>query len=118
VNKRTFAALGVALAVMAIVAGCIYVGNIHPIANFSATPTSGTTPLDVDFDASSSTDADGTIVTYVWDFGDGQTASLTVAVVTHQFTVQSESDTFRVLLTVVDDDGAEDEASRDITVNP
>jgi PKD repeat protein len=46
-----------------------------PVAALSATPTSGPVPLVVNFDASSSIDPDGTIVSYMWNFGDGTTAS-------------------------------------------
>jgi PKD repeat protein len=118
VNKRTVAAAGIALGMMAILAGCIYIGNLPPMAAFTATPMVGTTPLDVDFDASDSSDADGTIASYAWDFGDGQTGSFTIATVSHQFTVQSVSEVFRVVLTVTDDAGADDQAVVDITVNP
>lgn len=117
-NRRIFVAVGVAFSMMLIVVGCIYVGNVRPIASFTATPTNGTTPLNVDFDASASSDADGTIATYAWDFGDGQTASFTIATVAHQFTVQSFSEVFRVVLTVTDDGGATDQAMADITVDP
>jgi len=119
VKKRTIAASGIALGVLLIVVGCIFIGNIHPIASFTATPTSGITALDVELDASASSDPDGTIATYHWDFGDGQSASLTVGTAfTHQFTVQSVSDVFRVVLTVTDNLGADDQAVKDITVNP
>ncbi|MFC2083296.1 PKD domain-containing protein [Candidatus Bipolaricaulota bacterium] len=117
-NKRSLAASGIALALLLVVVGCVYIGNIDPIASFTATPEGGTTPLDVDFDASASSDADGTIENYAWDFGDGQTASHTIAVATHQFTVQSFSEVFRVVLTVTDNLGAEDQAVVDITVDP
>ena len=106
------------MGVLLIMVGCIFVGNIHPIASFTATPTNGSTPLDVDFDASASSDPDGTIETYYWDFGDGQTPSFGIAIVSHQFTVQSFSEVFRVVLTVTDNLGAEDQAVQDITVDP
>ena len=112
------AAVGIALGMLLIVAGCVYVGNIHPIASFTAVPTTGTAPLTVVFDASASADADGTIASYAWDFGDGQTASFTIAMASHQFTIQSDSEVFRVVLTVTDDLGADDQAVADITVNP
>lgn len=119
VKKRTIAASGIALGVLLIVVGCIFVGNIHPIASFTADPTAGNTPVDVDFDASGSSDTDGTIATYAWDFGDGQTASFTVdTIFSHQYTVQTNSEVFRVVLTVTDNLGAEDQAVVDITVNP
>jgi PKD repeat protein len=44
------------------------VGNQLPTVNFSATPSSGKAPLVVAFDAGSSTDPDGTLVRYDWDF--------------------------------------------------
>jgi hexosaminidase len=119
VNKRTIGAAGIALGVLLLVVGCIYVGNIHPVASFTVTAKSGNTPLDVDFDPANSSDADGTIETYYWDFGDGQTASSTLAqVVSNVFTVQSVSVVFRVVLTVTDNLGAEDQAVVDITVAP
>lgn len=117
-RTRTMAAAGIALGVLLLAVGCIFVGNIRPVASFTATPTTGTTPLSVDFDASASSDADGTVDAYAWDFGDGQTASFTIATVTHQFTVQSFSEVFRVVLTVTDDGGATDQAIADITVDP
>lgn len=117
-NKKSLAAAGIALGLLLVVAGCIYVGNMDPTASIVAVPTTGTTPLTVVFDASASADADGTIVSYAWDFGDGQTDSFTIAVASHQFLVQSVSEVFRVLLTVTDNLGASDQASVDITVNP
>jgi tripartite motif-containing protein 71 len=42
-----------------------------PVADFSASPTSGTGPLTVLFSDSSS----GTVSSYSWDFGDGSTSS-------------------------------------------
>ena len=42
-----------------------------PTALLTVTPNSGTAPLSVTADGSGSTDADGTIVSYRFDFGDG-----------------------------------------------
>lgn len=53
----------------------IFGGNLAPTARLSASATSGTTPLTVNFSASGSSDADGSIVNYEWDFGDGTTAT-------------------------------------------
>ncbi len=44
--------------------------NSSPTADIDASPTSGDPPLEVDFDASGSTDPDDNPLTYAWDFGD------------------------------------------------
>ena len=45
--------------------------NQPPKAAFTATPTSGHVPLHVAFDASGSSDPDGSVAAYHWVFGDG-----------------------------------------------
>src|SRR5207244_10741567 len=45
--------------------------NQPPTAALTVTPSSGTEPLSVRADASGSSDPDGTIVSYRFDFGDG-----------------------------------------------
>ena len=107
------------LGLIVAVAGCALLGNLNPIASFTAAPSTGPSPLSVDFDASASSDPDGTIAAYVWDFGDGQTASLTVPTLTYVYTnVQSDPVVYTAILTVVDNDGAEDDAVKNITVEP
>ena len=45
--------------------------NTAPTASFTATPTSGEAPLTVSLDGSGSSDLEGSIVSYSWDYGDG-----------------------------------------------
>src|SRR5262249_19352965 len=58
--------------------------NQPPVARATATPDSGTVPLSVAFDGSTSSDADGSIVSYFWTFGDGGNA--TGATANHTYT--------------------------------
>ena len=85
--------------------------NQVPVAFFIASPVSGVVPLPVSFDASGSSDTDGSITTYAWNFGDGTDAS--GRTVSHTYTTAG---TYSARLTVTDDDGATASASRDITV--
>ena len=48
--------------------------NIPPVAEISSSAMADT-PFGVQFDAGKSSDDDGSIVSYAWDFGDGTTAS-------------------------------------------
>ena len=107
----------VSLALLSL-ASCVYVMNLSPVASFTAVPALGVTPLDVSLDATASNDPDGTVASYLWNFGDGQTGSASIFPFTHQFTVQSVSETFTIVLTVTDDDGASDTAVQNVTVNP
>ena len=54
-----------------------YVGgmNSQPQARSIAAPTSGLAPLSVQFDGTSSSDAEQEALDYAWDFGDGTTSS-------------------------------------------
>ena len=85
--------------------------NQSPIASFTANPTSGIVPLEVSFNASSSSDTDGSITSYQWDFKDGDTG--TGQTVNHTF---SSTGSYSVKLTVTDNDGATDSLTKTITV--
>ena len=87
--------------------------NQSPVASFTANPTSGIAPLEVAFDASNSSDSDGSITSYAWDFKDGDTG--TEQTINHTF---SSSGSYNVLLTVTDNDGVTDSTTKTITVNP
>lgn len=84
-------------------------GNIPPIARIAANPTSGIIPLNVQFDASQSSD-DKSIISYDWDFGDG--SSSTGISVNHLF---ENAGVYIVTLTVTDNEGATD--AEEITIN-
>jgi len=77
--------------------------NQSPTASFTADPTLGVVPLEVAFNASNSSDSDGSITSYEWDFKDGSTGNGETA--NHTF---SSIGSYNVELTVTDNDGATD----------
>jgi len=87
--------------------------NQSPNAAFSATPTNPMVNAWVQFSGSASADADGTIASYAWNFGDGSTGS--GSLVWHRFTTAG---TYIITLTVTDDDGATDSTSLAVQVGP
>ncbi|MEQ1832113.1 MAG: PKD domain-containing protein [Candidatus Eisenbacteria bacterium] len=48
--------------------------GLPPVAALAATPAAGTAPVSVSLSAAASTDPEGAIVSYLFDFGDGTTA--------------------------------------------
>ena len=99
-------------------AGCFFISNILPEAIFTVDDPHVNSGDAVSFDASTSNDPDGTIVSFYWDFDDGQTASTAIFPFTHVFTVQTNPEVFRVVLTVTDNAGGTGSAWKDITVDP
>ena len=71
-----------------------------PTAYATVSSTSGTVPLTVSFSGQSSSDADGTIASYSWNFGTGAVATGATATYTYQ-----SAGTYTAVLTVVDNDG-------------
>jgi len=86
--------------------------NQAPAAGFSYTPQNPAVGEAVRFDASSSFDPDGAIASYSWAFGDG--ASALGAAVSH---VYAANMTYTVRLTVTDNSGATDTATRSVAVS-
>ncbi|HDS59531.1 MAG TPA: PKD domain-containing protein [Thermoplasmatales archaeon] len=85
--------------------------NIGPTASFTVDKAAPKVGDVVSFDASGSSDPDGSIVLYQWDFDDGYTD--TGRVVTHTFGKQGE---YTVTLTVVDNYGQTHTATKTVTV--
>ena len=81
--------------------------NLPPEAAFTATPTG----LTVAVDGRGSSDPDGTIASYAWNFGDGATATGPTA--SHAY---SAPGTYTITLTATDDDGAAGSLSKQVTV--
>jgi PKD repeat protein len=71
-----------------------------PVASFTSSPAGGIAPVTANFDAGGSSDADGVIVSYSWDFGDGTgTAGVSAS---HTYSVAG---VYLVTLTVTDNSG-------------
>ncbi len=88
-------------------------GTLPPFASFTATPnTSNVAPVTAQFNAAASTDLDGTIQSYLWDFGDGYVAQ--GQQVTHTYGWEAD---FTARLIVVDNHGNRDTATTVIAVD-
>lgn len=79
-----------------------------PIALITAIPTSGEAPLLVNFDGTQSSDPDGTIVSFQWDFDGNGTIDATGATQSHSY---EASGLFKAVLIVTDNSGLIDKAT-------
>jgi PKD repeat protein len=94
----------------------ITVQNRAPSASFTATPNPVSTLAPVSFDASTSSDPDGSVVKYEWDLdgnGSYETSTGSTPTVTNSFKTAGEHE---VGLRVTDDDGATGTFTRTVTV--
>lgn len=90
----------------------VTVVNTPPTAYFTASPMSGQAPLEVDFDALGSSDIDGSIASYSWDFGDSKTGD--VEKLTHTYKTPGK---YYPTLTVTDNLGLSNTYSSEISVS-
>ncbi|MDW8031638.1 MAG: PKD domain-containing protein [Candidatus Bipolaricaulota bacterium] len=86
------------------------VPNAPPVAKFDFTPLEPAVKETLSF-SNQSFDPDGSIVSYLWDFGDGKTS--TEASPSYAY---EKAGTYTVTLTVTDNEGATNSASVTITV--
>jgi hypothetical protein len=82
-----------------------------PTASFTKSSSTALTGAQITFNATTSSDIDGTISSYNWDFGDGSTGS--GSIVTHSFSVAG---TYAVKLNVTDNGGLTSQYTSAVTV--
>ena len=85
--------------------------NEPPVAEVNG-PYEGSEDSTITFSSSGSSDPDGTVISYLWDFGDGETS--TEENPSHEY---AEPGTYSVSLTVTDDRGDVQTISATVTVN-
>jgi PKD repeat protein len=83
-----------------------------PSAMISASPSTGEAPLTVALDGSESSDVDGTIARYAWNFGDGQTATGSASL-SHVYHAPGN---YAATLTAIDNSGEKSSATQTIEV--
>ena len=96
-RTRRFTAVSLCVILGLVLAACG--GSDPPVADFTAAPTSGETPLTVTFTDTSTGDPDS----WSWEFGDGGSSAEQSP--TH---VYEEPETYRVILTATNGEGSDD----------
>jgi len=84
-----------------------------PTATFTP-PSSSLSGQAATFDASASTDPDGTITSYAWSFGDGATTTTSSPTTAHTYATEG---TYTATLTVTDNYGSTDAVSHFVVVS-
>ncbi len=87
------------------------VRNKPPVARFSVSPGEGTTSTTFSYDASASSDPDGSIVDFLWKFGDGKSGE--GKQISHTYRSEGSYD---AELTVTDNKGSKANAFREVEV--
>ena len=85
-----------------------------PIAYFSYAPQFPPVDEIVIFNASTSCDYEGGIVSYEWNFGDGNTTIMADPIITHVYTAEG---IYQVNLTVIDNEGLSRSITRSIPID-
>ncbi len=86
--------------------------NQLPVARIAVRDAANSPPRTLELDGSTSTDSDGTIATFAWEFGDG--ASATGSIVQHTYAIPGR---YLVRLTVTDDRGGIATTTTTVTAN-
>ncbi|MFB6299589.1 MAG: PKD domain-containing protein, partial [Halobacteriales archaeon] len=87
--------------------------NEFPTASFTHTPADPVLGEPINFDASGSSDPDGSIASYEWDVDGDGTTDKSGEIVSHTYTSGTSQ---TVTLTVTDDDGASTSASQTLSL--
>ncbi|MBS3765019.1 PKD domain-containing protein [Candidatus Bipolaricaulota bacterium] len=87
--------------------------NEQPSASITLDSDTGTAPITLEFSAEESTDPDGNIESYRWEFGDGTTSR--GSMVSHRY---DQAGNYTVRLTVTDDRDGKDTAETSVEINP
>ncbi len=109
-----YAVVGILLTVALVgIFGCTSTetANVPPTADFSLSPSTGNAPLTVSFDATNSSDPDGDITNFSWDFGDGATG--TGKTIAHKY---EKPGTYNTELVVTDNVSATSSITRTVGV--
>ena len=113
--RRAVAMLAMLLASLAL-PGCMEALDltVNPKAELDVYPAVIQEGEMVTLDARESDAVEGVLTEYIWDFGDGTTATTVIGFTSHRYTAFG---IYTVSVTVVNDQGGEDESSSLVTVN-